>query len=187
MPTLSKAAGLVALACLTGASVALAGNPGTAPVLPHEATAATRAVLEQAARELPAEDGQDFEFSHRSFIATWPEGVIRQDNGQISFDLSGNDFIQGDAPATVHPSLWRQNRVLGSEGLFRLAPGLYQVRNFDNSNVSFVETPHGWIVIDPLTFTEVARAAFDLLRQHVADKPVLAVTRAPRARPIRAG
>lgn len=142
---------------------------------PRDATAATRAVLAEAARDLPPEDGQDFEAAQRGFIATWPEPVIRQNGGKPSFDLSGNDFIEGPAPDTVNPALWRQNRVMRAEGLFRLAPGLYQVRNFDNSNVSFIETPKGWIVIDPLTVAEVAKASFDLLKKHVADKPVLAV------------
>jgi alkyl sulfatase BDS1-like metallo-beta-lactamase superfamily hydrolase len=175
MPILSGAGRIALIGLLGSASVAFASGPDQPNDTPREASAATRAVLEQAARELPLEDGQDFEFAQRGFIATWPEAVILQDNGGPAFDLSGNDFIEGDAPDTVHPALWRQNRVLRSEGLFELAPGLYQVRNFDNSNVSFIETANGWIVIDPLTFTEVARAAFDLLKQHVADKPVLAV------------
>lgn len=145
------------------------------PPAPGDATAATRAALAEAARALPPEDGQDFDFATRGFIATWPEGVIRRDDGRQSFDLAGNDFIEGAAPDTVNPALWRQNRVMRAEGLFRLAPGLYQVRSFDNSSISFIETPTGWIVIDPLTVAEVARAAFTLLKQHVADKPVLAV------------
>ncbi len=139
------------------------------------ATAATRAALAARTASLPPEDEQDFEFARRGFIATWPEAIIRQANGQPSFDLAGNDFIDGPAPDTVNPALWRQNRVLRNEGLFRIAPGLYQVRNFDNSNVTFVETPNGWIVIDPLTVSEVAAAALDLLKKHVANKPVLAV------------
>lgn len=142
---------------------------------PKEATPSTRAILAEAARNLPPEDLQDFKFAQHGFIATWPSGIISQANGQPSFDLTGNDFIKGPAPDTVHPSLWRQNRVLGHEGLYKIADGLYQVRNFDNSNVSFVETPTGWIVIDPLTVSEVAKAAWDLLRKHVADKPILAV------------
>lgn len=171
MPILSRITALVAIAALTSQTQAQAPAGSQA----QDATPATRAVLAAAERDLPKEDGQDFEFSNRGFIATWPESVIRQDNGNPSFDLAGNDFIDGKAPDTVHPALWRQNRVMRSEGLFRLAPGLYQVRNFDNSNVSFIETPKGWIVIDPLTVTEVARAAFDLLKKHVADKPVLAL------------
>lgn len=171
MPILSRITVLVAVAALASQTQAQAPAGSQA----QDATPATRAVLAAAEKDLPKEDGQDFEFSNRGFIATWPESVIRQENGKPSFDLAGNDFIDGKAPDTVHPALWRQNRVMRSEGLFRLAPGLYQVRNFDNSNVSFIETPKGWIVIDPLTVTEVARAAFDLLKKHVADKPVLAL------------
>lgn len=172
MPILSR--WLVPLSIALSAVPAVAQRPPAA-VTAGEATAATRAALARAAQDLPAEDGQDFEFAQRGFIATWPEPVIRQANGKPSFDLAGNDFIEGAAPDTVNPALWRQNRVLRNEGLYRLAPGLYQVRNFDNSNVSFVETPRGWIVIDPLTVAEVARAAFALLKKHVADKPVVAV------------
>lgn len=168
---------------LPGAGLAAPASATVAPDTAPRATAAsggdatpyTRAALEQAARELPPEDARDFEFASRGFIATWPEAVIPQDDGRPAFDLGGNDFVDGAPPPTVHPALWRQNRVLRKSGLFRLAPHLYQVRNFDVSNVSFVETPNGWIVVDPLTSTEVARAALQLLEQHVARKPVLAV------------
>lgn len=174
MPILSRITALAAAAAFAGQAPVLAGTPAAVPQA-QDATPATRAVLAAAAKDMPPEDGQDFEFARRGFIATWPENVIRQANGKPSFDLSGNDFIDGAAPETVHPSLWRQNRVLRAEGLFRLAPGLYQVRNFDNSNVTFIETSKGWIVIDPLTVAEVAEAAFALVKKHVADKPVLAL------------
>jgi len=174
MPILSRITAFAALAALAGQMPVRAQAP-VPSLLAHDATTATRAVLAAATKDLPPEDGQDFDFASRGFIATWPDSVIRQDNGKPSFDLAGNDFIEGPAPGTVHPALWRQNRVMRAEGLFRLAPGLYQVRNIDNSNVSFIETPRGWIVIDPLTVAEVARAAFDLLKKHVADKPVLAL------------
>lgn len=161
MHPLRRIAAFTALAACSG--LAMAEAPA-----PRDATAATRAALAAAAQDLPPEDGQDFDFATRGFIATWPEGVIRRDDGRPSFDLSANDFIEGPAPDTVNPALWRQNRVMRAEGLFRLAPGLYQVRSFDNSSISFIETPNGWIVIDPLTVAEVARAAFTLLKQHVA-------------------
>ena len=165
----------ISLLSISLATELLAADHSASNGSAKSATVSTRDALIEAARTLPAEDEKDFEFARRGFIATWPDAVIRQNSGSVSFDLSGNDFIEGAAPDTVHPSLWRQNKVLRAEGLFRLAPGLYQVRNFDNSNVTFIETPNGWIVVDPLTFNEVARAAFDLLKQHVADKPVLAV------------
>jgi len=175
MPILSKASGIAAIISVGIASASLASARTPLTVAPHGASSATRAVLEKATQNLPVEDKQDFDFAQRGFIVSWPEAIIRQENGRPSFDLSGNDFIDGKAPDTVHPSLWRQNRIMRSEGLFRVARGVYQVRNFDNSNVSFVETPNGWIVIDPLTFAEVSAAALKLLKQHAADKPVLAV------------
>lgn len=108
MPISNWIAALAVLA--TCANQALA-QPQTAASAPREATDATRAVLARAAQNLPPEDQQDFEFAQRGFIATWPEPVIRQNNGRPSFDLAGNDFIEGPAPDTVHPALWRQNRV----------------------------------------------------------------------------
>ena len=127
MPILSKASGIAAIISAGIASAALASGQAPLSVAPQEASSATRTVLEKAAQNLPVEDGRDFEFAQRGFIASWPEAVIRQENGRPSFDLAGNDFIEGKAPETVHPSLWRQNRVLRSEGLFRLAAGVYQV------------------------------------------------------------
>lgn len=93
MPILSRATGLAAFMLCSG--ISWAGTPERVPLadLARDATPATKAVLEQAARDLPPEDGQDFEFAQRGFIATWPEAVIRQANGKPSFDLAGNDFI----------------------------------------------------------------------------------------------
>ncbi|HVT24154.1 MAG TPA: alkyl sulfatase dimerization domain-containing protein, partial [Rhizomicrobium sp.] len=79
------------------------------------------------------------------------------------------------APSTANPSLWRQAQILTKHGLFKVHERIYQVRGFDVSTVSFIDAGAGWIVVDPLTTKEVARAALDLVREHVADKPVLAV------------
>ena len=37
------------------------------------------------------------------------------------------------------------------------------MRGFDISNATFIQTKTGWIVIDPLTSSEVAKAAYDLM------------------------
>jgi alkyl sulfatase BDS1-like metallo-beta-lactamase superfamily hydrolase len=96
MPKLSRAMMLALAATL--ASGLQAEPPHAQPVLaPQGATAATRAVLAQAAKDLPPEDGVDFEFARRGFIASWPDATIRQANGQPSFDLAGNDFVEGPA------------------------------------------------------------------------------------------
>ena len=49
------------------------------------------------------------------------------------------------------------------------------MRGLDLSNVTFIEGATGWIVIDPLTSAETARAAIDLLHAHRPVRPVVAV------------
>ncbi len=66
---------------------------------------------------------------------------------------------QGEAPATVHPSLWRQSQLVAKQGLYEVVEGIYQVRGLDLSNITFVEGDTGVIVIDPLISTETAAAA----------------------------
>jgi alkyl sulfatase BDS1-like metallo-beta-lactamase superfamily hydrolase len=78
-------------------------------------------------------------------------------------------------PTTVNPSLWRQSSLVAQQGLFEVVPGVYQVRGFDLSIISFVEGQRGIIVIDPLISTETAAAALALYRRHRGDRPVTAV------------
>ena len=68
-------------------------------------------------------------------------------------------FLDGPAPASVHPSLWRQSTLAAKQGLYEVVPGIYQVRGLDLSNITFVEGDTGIIVIDPLVSTETAAAA----------------------------
>ncbi len=76
----------------------------------------------------------------------------------------------------MHPSLWRQSKLAAKQGLYEVVEGIYQVRGFDLSNVTFVETDRGVVVIDPLISTEVAAAALQLYREHRGgDRPVVAV------------
>ena len=91
------------------------------------------------------------------------------------WDNDTYDFLEGDAPDTVNPSLWRQSTLVATDGLFEVVPGLYQVRGMDLSNISFVEGETGVIVIDPLISTETAAAALALYREHRGDRPVTGV------------
>jgi linear primary-alkylsulfatase len=73
-------------------------------------------------------------------------------------------------PNTVNPSLWRQAKLNMHNGLFEVTTrntilgqkGIYQVRAFDLSNMTIVETNSGLIVIDPLISSECAKAALNL-------------------------
>jgi len=122
-----------------------------------------------------ADDRQDFDFASRGFIATRADPVIPRADGRPAYDLSSYGFLEGEAPDTINPSLWRQAQILTKHGLFKVADRIFQVRGFDVSTVSFIDAGAGWIVVDPLTTVEVARAALELLGEHVARKPVLAV------------
>jgi alkyl sulfatase BDS1-like metallo-beta-lactamase superfamily hydrolase len=132
------------------------------------------AVLQQ----LNFADQQDFADARRGFIAPLPDnGVIRDKEGRVVWDLSGFSFIKPEAaaPDTVNPSLWRQSQLLMFAGLFQVTDRIYQVRSADASNITFIEGDTGIIVVDPLISAETARAAMDLYYQHRPRKPVVAV------------
>jgi alkyl sulfatase BDS1-like metallo-beta-lactamase superfamily hydrolase len=131
--------------------------------------------LDEARRLVAADDRRDFDFASRGFIATRKDPVIKRADGRAAFDLSAYDFLKAEAPATANPSLWRQAQILTQHGLFKVAERIYQVRGFDVSTVTFIDAGAGWIVVDPLTTVEVARAALELVHEHLPEKPVLAV------------
>ncbi len=125
---------------------------------------------------LPLEDVADFHNADRGFIAALSPCVIKAADGRVVWDNDAYSFLGGPAPTSVHPSLWRQSTLNAKQGLFEVVPGIYQVRGFDLSNVTFVETDSGIIVIDPLVSTEVAAAALSLYRTHRGgERPVVAV------------
>ncbi|MGZ6021878.1 MAG: alkyl/aryl-sulfatase [Rhizomicrobium sp.] len=131
--------------------------------------------IEEVRQLVAADDRKDFEFAEHGFIATRNDPIIKRPDGRAAFDLSSYGFLKGDAPDTTNPSLWRQAQILTKHGLFKVADKIFQVRGFDVSTVSFIDAGAGWIVVDPLTSVEVARAAFELLTDHAGKKPVLAV------------
>lgn len=125
--------------------------------------------------KLPFDDTRDFENTSRGLIARHPGGVIVDYNGQSVWDFNRYDFLQGDAPESVHPSLWRQGQLNIAQGLFEVVEGIYQIRGFDLANITFIETDSGVVVMDPLTAVETAREAMKLYREHRGDRPVRAV------------
>jgi alkyl sulfatase BDS1-like metallo-beta-lactamase superfamily hydrolase len=101
--------------------------------------------------------------------------VVHNEAGDVVWDNDSYSFLTGDAPDTVHPSLWRQSSLVAKQGLFEVTDGIYQVRGLDLSNITFVEGDTGIIVIDPLISTETAATALGLYRKHRGDRPVVAV------------
>ena len=101
--------------------------------------------------------------------------MIRAADGRVVWDNDSYRFLAGDAPETVNPSLWRQSILVAMDGLFEVVPGIYQVRGFDLSNITFIEGETGVLVLDPLISTETAAAALALYREHRGERPVIGV------------
>ena len=139
------------------------------------ATDATRQSLQAAAEHLPMTDTQDFTDADHGFIARSVQRQVRAADGRVVWDLDAYAFLDGPSPDTANPSLWRQGQLVSKDGLYEVVPGLYQVRGFDLSNISFVEGDTGVIVIDPLISRETAAAAFALYTEHRGVRPVVAM------------
>jgi len=117
-------------------------------------------------------DERDFEEARRGLVATFDPPVVEDESGRVVWDLRSYDFLDGEAPDTVHPSLWRQSQLTRIAGLFELAPGLYQLRGFDLSNMHVIEGEEGIVVVDPLISAETAAAALALYREHRGERLV---------------
>ena len=135
----------------------------------------TAALNAEVAETLPLADQQDFVDAQRGLIASDPALVVRGIEGNAIWDMPSYGFIDGPAPASVNPSLWRQARLNNIHGLFEVTKGVYQLRGHDLANMSLIEGETGWIVVDPLTSEETARAAIAFARKHLGDKPVSAL------------
>jgi alkyl sulfatase BDS1-like metallo-beta-lactamase superfamily hydrolase len=121
----------------------------------------------------------DFERATRGMIAPGAPRQVPGRFGQVLWDLDAYVFLDDaetvEPPSTVNPSLWRQGRLNNIAGLFEVTPRIFQVRGMDISNVTFISGESGWIVIDPLTSEETARAALNMVNEHLGERPVRAV------------
>jgi alkyl sulfatase BDS1-like metallo-beta-lactamase superfamily hydrolase len=114
----------------------------------------------------------DFEEARRGLIAPFDPPRVVNEKGRVVWELESYDFLDSEAPPTANPSLWRQSQLCRIAGLFEMAPGYYQLRGFDLSNMHVVEGEEGILVIDPLVSAETAAAALALYREHRGERPV---------------
>lgn len=137
-----------------------------------DATTSTELLHGEFSSALPWSDDQDFRSVDRGFIGTLSDPRIHNSDGQIVMDLTSSEFLQADAPATANASLWRMAQLNSRHGLFKVCDRVYQVRNFDISNLTVIIGDEGFIVVDPLYSEETAAAAMQLVREHLGDRPV---------------
>ncbi|MBA4218909.1 MAG: alkyl/aryl-sulfatase [Methylibium sp.] len=159
------------------ATLALAGcsrhePPAAAPS--GEATATTTQANAAFAQALSLADARDFDEARRGLVAP-ATGKILAEDGSVITDLDAFKFVEGEAPPTVNPSLWRHARLNVPAGLFKVVDGVWQLRGFDIANITLIEGKTGWIVVDALTCRETAAAALAFARQHLGNKPVTAL------------
>lgn len=139
-----------------------------------DATATTVAANATFAAKLNLKDQQEFEDAKRGLIAR-PTGQIKNAKGEVIRNFDAFRFLEGDAPPTVNPSLWRHAVLDEQIGLFKVTEHIYQLRGFDNANLTLIEGKTGWIVVDALGNRDSAAAAMDFAAQHLGKKPVSAL------------
>jgi linear primary-alkylsulfatase len=134
-------------------------------------------VLKQARAGLPFSDERDFDEQKRGLIAPMKDLKIMADAGHVAWDMERFQFLdKQDDFDSIHPSLHRISRLNNNYGLYEVIPGIYQVRGFDLSDITFIRGKTGWIVFDPLVSAECVRAAWKLFQEHVGGGlPVSAV------------
>ncbi|WP_236191274.1 alkyl/aryl-sulfatase [Pseudomonas paraglycinae] len=154
--------------------VSLGGCDNKPSVAAGDATPATAAVIQASIKGLDLSDNRDMEDAQRGFIAR-PTGKILSSDGNVLIDFDAYRFVEGQAPATVNPSLWRHAMLNAQIGLFKVRDGIYQLRGFDIANMTLIDGQTGWIVVDPLTSRESAAAALAFAREHLGNKPVTAI------------
>ena len=139
-------------------------------------SAQTIEVIKTARQTFPFSDQRDFEENRKGFIAAPKSWKIQADAGHVAWDLERYKFLLAEKEYdSIHPSLRRQSTLNMNYGLYEVMPGVYQVRGFDLANLSLIESDNGWIVFDTLTSRETARAAMKLVREHLGERPVVAV------------
>ncbi|MDC0088431.1 MBL fold metallo-hydrolase [Porticoccaceae bacterium] len=121
----------------------------------------------ELAETLDIENQVDFDNAKRGLIAKAPVNRLNNARGSEIWNAASYDFVQGNAPDTVNPSLWRQAKLNSIRGLFEVEKGLYQLRGFDLANMTLIKSDSGWIVVDPLTTLETSRVAMDFAEQHL--------------------
>ena len=153
-----------------------AAPSAAAPTAPKPATPTTERANAAVRQTLAAFDPRDFEDATRGKLAELSDPLVKAADGRVVYNTKSFDFIKGDAPASVNPSLWRQQELNAKAGFFKVADGIYQIRGYDLANMTLVETPNGWIVIDTLFTAEMARAGMKLAMDTLKSaKPVVAV------------
>ena len=161
---------LTAVLAVSGASC---GSQADLSDTSKEASATTKEANGQVYAALDFKDQQEKEFAEKGLIAA-PENLeLKDETGKVIWSQKAYNFVENkEAPDTVNPSLWRNTQNNHLYGLFKVTDGIYQVRGYDMTNITFIEGKTGWIVFDPLMSTECSKAAMQLVDKELGRKPI---------------
>lgn len=124
---------------------------------------------------LDFEDTAELENAKRGFLAAPDTLDLHDENGKAVWTQNAYAFLDKDAPDTANPSLWRNAQLNHIYGLFEVTDGIYQVRGYDLSNITFVRSDHGWIIMDCGSSKYTAGEALKLFRSKMGDARIVAV------------
>lgn len=140
------------------------------------ATTITKQINEDVYQVLDFDDTQEEEFAKKGFITAPDSLQITDDDGNVVWNMDNYDFVRdADSPDSANPSLWRNTKSNANYGLFQVSDDIYQVRGYDLSNMTFVRTDNGWIIIDCLASSDTAKAALELFKSEMGDIHIVAV------------
>ncbi len=160
---------MVFLTACTGSDLPLTAQP-------KEATQYTKDINDAVYDMLDFNDKQEVEFAERGLLASPEELEITDENGKVVWSQKALTFVENaEAPASANPSLWRHTQMNHLYGLFEVTDGIYQVRGYDLSNITFIEGNTGWIVFDPATNIETSKTALQLINETLGERPVTGI------------
>ena len=140
------------------------------------ATTITKQINEDVYQVLDFDDTQEEEFAKKGFITAPDSLQITNADGNVIWNMDNYDFVRdADSPDSANPSLWRNTKSNANYGLFQVSDDIYQVRGYDLSNMTFVRTDNGWIIMDCLASSDTAKAALELFKSEMGDIHIVAV------------
>lgn len=146
--------------------------------LQKEATEKTAEINRSYYSLLDFDDESEYEFATRGLIAAPEILELKDSTGKVVWSQKAYGFLDESEtiPDTANPSLWRHTVLNHSYGLFEVCDGIYQVRGYDLTNLTLIETESGgWIIFDPLMSRECSEAAMRLVEEHFGKRPLMAI------------
>ena len=180
------ASGAALCGCADGESKNADGKPTQAS--PLELTADAKGATDTTAEAnaavyalLDFSDERERDFATQGLIAAPAELEIVDESGKVVWSQKAYAFLDAEdgspagAPDTANPSLWRNAQLNHLYGLFEVMDGIYQVRGYDMTNITFIAGETGWIVFDPLMSVECSKAAFALVTENLGERPIMGI------------